>query len=174
MTNPPQDTERVSRVLRDPIPVVPIEGLTRPFVRFLHVESASGVVLIACTVVSITLANSRWADPFRTFWDQSVRIGIGSHALDYPLWYWVNDGLMTIFFFVIGLEIKREVASCAIAVSSRFRSSLRSVAPSCPRRSTRYFNGVRLASVDGPFRWPLTSHSSSAVSRFLDHACLLG
>lgn len=106
-----QDAERASRVRGDPIPVVPIQGLTRPFVRFLHVESASGVVLAACTVIAIILANSRWADPYRTFWDQSARIGIGSHALDYPLWYWVNDGLMTIFFFVIGLEIKREVTS---------------------------------------------------------------
>ncbi len=107
----PQDTKRVSRVLRDPIPIVPIQRLTRPFVRFLHVESASGVVLVACTAIAIILANSRWADPFRAFWDQSARIGIGSYALDYPLWYWVNDGLMTIFFFVIGLEIKREVTS---------------------------------------------------------------
>lgn len=111
MKDLPQESERASLVLRDPIPVVPIQGLTRLFVRFLHVESASGVMLLVCTAIAITLANSPWADPFRAFWDQSARIEVGSHALDFPLWYWVNDGLMTIFFFVIGLEIKREVTS---------------------------------------------------------------
>jgi NhaA family Na+:H+ antiporter len=103
--------ERHETASGGPVPVTPIHGLTRPFVRFLHVESASGVVLVACTALAILLANSPWGPAYAEWWSQQGRVGVGGAALDYPLWYWVNDGLMTVFFFVIGLEIKREVVA---------------------------------------------------------------
>jgi NhaA family Na+:H+ antiporter len=93
----------------EPIPPRPIERMLTPFERFLHVEAASGVVLLGCTLVALALANSRLAADYQAFWEQPVRVSLGRFGLDYPLWYWVNDGLMTLFFFVIGLEIKREL-----------------------------------------------------------------
>jgi NhaA family Na+:H+ antiporter len=89
----------------------PVVRLTRPFVRFLHVESASGLVLLGCTAVALALANSRLAAWYEAIWNEIFRIALGGFELSYPLWYWINDGLMAIFFFVIGLEIKRELIS---------------------------------------------------------------
>jgi Na+:H+ antiporter, NhaA family len=93
------------------LPARPIQRLLSPLERFLHVEAASGFVLFGCTVVALALANSRFADAYQAFWSQPVRVSFGALGLDYPLWYWINDGLMTLFFFVIGLEIKREMVS---------------------------------------------------------------
>lgn len=93
-----------------PFPRRPVEVVTRPFLQFLHVESASGVLLVVCTIVALLLANSPWAERYNAFWSTTLRIGAGSFELAYPLWYWVNDALMAIFFFVVGLEIKREVS----------------------------------------------------------------
>jgi NhaA family Na+:H+ antiporter len=89
----------------------PIERLLRPFVRFLHIQSASGIVLLLCTVVALVLANSAWSADYFAFWQTRVRVGFGSFGLDKPLLLWINDGLMTLFFFVVGLEIKRELVA---------------------------------------------------------------
>ena len=91
------------------MPKAPVHKLTRPFVRFMHVESASGLVLLTCTIAAIFIANTSLSSSFTRFWKQSLIVGIGDYVLSYPLWYWINDGLMAIFFFVIGLEIKREL-----------------------------------------------------------------
>jgi NhaA family Na+:H+ antiporter len=91
------------------LPERPIQRLQRPLLAFTHIESASGVVLLVCTAIALIAANSPYADAYLAFWDQEIRFAIGGFELAYPLWYWVNDGLMPIFFFVIGLEIKREL-----------------------------------------------------------------
>ena len=78
-------------------------------VAFTHIESASGIVLLLCTVIALIAANSSLAEAYAAFWNQELRLAAGDFELAYPLWYWVNDGLMPIFFFVIGLEIKREL-----------------------------------------------------------------
>lgn len=101
----------ISSSPRGQLPSRPIQRLLSPLERFLHLEAASGVVLFACTLAALGLANSRFADGYQAFWSQPVRVSFGSFGLAYPLWYWVNDGLMTLFFFVIGLEIKREMVS---------------------------------------------------------------
>ncbi len=93
------------------LPEVPVNRLMRPFVRFLHVESASGIVLLICTVVALAIANSPWGNAYADFWKTHFRIGLGPWELDESLLHWVNDGLMTIFFFVVGLEIKRELVA---------------------------------------------------------------
>ena len=87
----------------------PIRRLTAPIRRFLHIEAASGGVLLACTAIALALANSPWATPFHEFWETSLKVGFGSWELDKSLHFWVNDLLMAIFFFVVGLEIKREI-----------------------------------------------------------------
>ncbi len=89
----------------------PIERLTRPLIRFLHIEAASGVVLLLATGVAISFANSPLREMYAEFWNFTLSIGIEKWGLSYPLWYWVNDGLMTVFFFLVGLEIKREIVS---------------------------------------------------------------
>jgi NhaA family Na+:H+ antiporter len=100
------DNKRVSV-----LPERPVERFTRPLVHFIHVQSASGVVLLVCTAVALGFANSELNDWYSRQWEHVFRIGVGSIELSYPLWYWVNDALMTIFFFVIGLEIKRELVT---------------------------------------------------------------
>jgi NhaA family Na+:H+ antiporter len=83
----------------------------RPFARFLQIESASGVLLLICAVAALVIANSPWAADFTAFWKQHAVIGVGAWKLDESLLHWVNDGLMAIFFFVVGLEIKRELVA---------------------------------------------------------------
>ncbi|MCP4685444.1 MAG: Na+/H+ antiporter NhaA [bacterium] len=89
----------------------PIEKLTRPLERFLHIEAASGVVLMIATGIAIIAANTSISDLYETLWNVILTLGVGDWSLSYPLWYWVNDGLMTVFFFLVGLEIKREIVA---------------------------------------------------------------
>jgi len=94
---------------RDRLPPAPIDRIARPFQEFLHVEASSGIVLGACTLIALAFANSPWAPHWEAFWNTRLTIGAGALLLDYPLWYWINDALMAVFFFVVGLEIKREL-----------------------------------------------------------------
>jgi NhaA family Na+:H+ antiporter len=79
--------------------------------RFLQIESASGFVLLGCTVVALVLANSPWSAAFADFWQVRVGFAVAGFELNEPLHFWVNEGLMTLFFFVVGLEIKRELVA---------------------------------------------------------------
>lgn len=83
--------------------------MMEPFQRFIHAQSTGGVLLLAATVLAMIWANSPWAESYGTFWNTPVSLVVGSHALTEPLLEWINDGLMAMFFFVIGLEIKREI-----------------------------------------------------------------
>jgi NhaA family Na+:H+ antiporter len=67
------------------------------------------VVLLLCTVVALALANSPWAAGFLGLWKTQVGFAIGSFEMSHSLKHWINDGLMAVFFFVIGLEVKREI-----------------------------------------------------------------
>ncbi len=91
------------------LPNRPIQRLQRPLKAFMHVESASGIVLLICTAIALVAANSPYAEAYEAFWHYEVRIAVGHFELAHPLSHWINDGLMAIFFFVIGLEIKREL-----------------------------------------------------------------
>lgn len=75
--------------------------LTKLFTEFFESEKAAGFLLIGCTIISLLLANSAWGESYIGFWH--YKIG------DYSLEYWINDGLMVIFFLLIGLELEREV-----------------------------------------------------------------
>ena len=86
-------------------------SLARPINRFLHVEASSGILLLVAAVVALVWANSPWSAAYRSLWTTELTIGIGGHNLTEDLRHWVNDGLMTLFFFVIGLEIKQELAN---------------------------------------------------------------
>ena len=83
--------------------------LAAPLARFLEIESASGFLLLACTAAALAIANSRWAHAWHSFWHTEASLTIGEWTMSGSLAHWVNDGLMTVFFFVVGLEIKREL-----------------------------------------------------------------
>ncbi len=104
---------------RPPLPTGPIHRLARPVQKFLAIESASGVVLVACTAVALAAANSPWAAGYHDFWETHLRVGVGRLALDEPLHFWVNDALMTLFFFVVGLEIKRELVAGELSTARK-------------------------------------------------------
>ncbi|WP_345682528.1 Na+/H+ antiporter NhaA [Novipirellula caenicola] len=87
----------------------------RTFARFLHIEATSGVLLMLCTAFAIFMANSAWADSYLMFWKTEVGVSFGSLHFRHSLRHIINDGLMVIFFFVIGLEVKRELAHGALA-----------------------------------------------------------
>jgi NhaA family Na+:H+ antiporter len=87
----------------------PIEKLTYPIQEFLHKEASGGILLIICTVIALIWANSPFADSYFHLWHTYLSINIGEIGLNYSLHHWINDGLMVIFFFVVGLEIKREL-----------------------------------------------------------------
>lgn len=86
-----------------------IEPMVEPFRAFIHTESAAGILLMVSTVVALLWANSPWHDAYVAFRRLPVTLGVGDFVLTEPLVLWINDGLMAMFFFVIGLEIKREV-----------------------------------------------------------------
>ena len=87
----------------------------RPFEEFFKSQVAGGLVLLAVTVLALLLANSAWSDLYFRFWELKLTIGIPPFALSKSLSYWINDGLMAVFFFVVGLEIKREFLAGELA-----------------------------------------------------------
>jgi len=91
------------------LPDEPIHKLVGPLERFMHVEASSGIVLLAATVVALASANMSWGEGLVAFWQTKVSIGFGSFEASHSLKHWISDGLMALFFFVIGLEVKREL-----------------------------------------------------------------
>lgn len=91
------------------LPREPVDRVVAPLARFLHVEAAGGIVLLVATVVALVLANSPWAAGYLGIWKTKVGFSIGGFAMEHSLKHWINDGLMAVFFFVIGLEVKREL-----------------------------------------------------------------
>jgi NhaA family Na+:H+ antiporter len=83
--------------------------LLRPFQAFFKLEAAGGLLLLLCAAAALFLANTPWAPSYFNLWQTVVTVGAGDFVIAKPLLLWINDGLMAVFFFVIGLEIKREV-----------------------------------------------------------------
>lgn len=91
------------------LPREAIDRFTRPFARFLRIETAGGVALLVAAITAFVLSNSAWAHGFLTFWETPFGIRAGAFEFERPLRGWINDGLMTFFFFVVALELKREL-----------------------------------------------------------------
>ena len=83
--------------------------IVTPFQKFTNVESFSGLILFAATAIALIWANSPLADAYHAIWQHKISIDIPGLELSKPLILWINDGLMALFFFVIGLEIKKEL-----------------------------------------------------------------
>ncbi len=84
-------------------------NLATPVRDFLGTETGSAMVLLAATVVALVWANSPWSDSYQSLWSTDLTVRIGSSGISMDLRHWVNEGLMTLFFLVVGLEAKREL-----------------------------------------------------------------
>ena len=98
-----------------------VQAVVNPIQEFLKLQSASGILLFAFTVVAIVWSNSRWSDSYEEWWHTPISFGFGAIVFSKSLLHWINDGLMTVFFFVVGLEIKREIL---IGELSSFRKAM--------------------------------------------------
>jgi len=85
------------------------QRIATPFEEFIHRETTTGILLMICAVVALIIANSSYVDAYNQLLHSQMAISIGNWKIEHNLHHWINDGLMTIFFFVVGLEIKREV-----------------------------------------------------------------
>ncbi|GAB3238858.1 Na+/H+ antiporter NhaA [Glycomyces halotolerans] len=95
----------------------------RPAAEFLRIEPASGIALLACAVIAMLWANSPWSGSYETVWNLEIALDFGGFSITHSLRDWINDGLMAVFFFVVGMEIKSEI------VSGELRSLRGAVAP---------------------------------------------
>jgi len=89
-----------------PLPAGPLPKAVRSF---FATEAAGGIVLLVAAVVALVWVNSPWGDSYEAFWHTELSIELGRFSLSEDLRHWVNDALMALFFFVVGLEIKREL-----------------------------------------------------------------
>lgn len=95
------------------------------FARFVHVEASGGIVLLCAAALALGWANSPWAHGYHALWEQPVTLGIGGFRDVHSLHFWINDGLMTVFFLVVGLEIRREIHAGSL---SKLRQALLPIA----------------------------------------------
>lgn len=98
-----------------------IERALTTLQHFLHVEAVSGVVLLAAAAAALLWANSPYAHSYHDVWNLPIALRLGEHAFVRPLHFWINDALMTVFFLVVGMEIRREIHEGAL---SRFDQAI--------------------------------------------------
>lgn len=91
------------------LPREPADRLTKPFMRFLLIEATAGIILLLSTLLALGLANTAWSSSFLALWEMPAGVRVGDIEIYRSLKHWINDGLMTLFFFVIALELKREL-----------------------------------------------------------------
>lgn len=92
-----------------------LRTLLLPAQRFIHTEVLSGIVLLVAAVVALVWANSPWEEEYFDLFESHLVLDGGLFRIDESLHHWINDGLMTLFFFVVGLEIKRELVKGELA-----------------------------------------------------------
>ena len=92
-----------------------IEKLMRPFHQFASRESSGGILLLVTSIIAFVWANSAWSGLYFHLWETKLTFGIGQFTLSHSIEHCINDGLMAIFFFVVGLEIKRELLEGELA-----------------------------------------------------------
>lgn len=97
------------------------EKVVTPFEEFIHHESTSGLLLMACAILALVFANSPLVHHYEHILHTSIGFNIGEARIEHTVHHWINDGLMWLFFFLVGLEIKREVL---VGQLSDFRQAL--------------------------------------------------
>tara|TARA_Y100001954_G_scaffold68418_1_gene74934 strand:- start:29184 stop:30548 length:1365 start_codon:yes stop_codon:yes gene_type:complete len=98
---------------------LPVKYLLKSFDAFFKMEASGGIALLACTLAALIWANSPWAHTYDAVWQTKLTVGIGDWVLSKEAILWINDGLMAIFFFVVGLEIKRELLVGGLSTPSQ-------------------------------------------------------
>ncbi|YBW40212.1 Na+/H+ antiporter NhaA [Nitrobacter sp. TKz-YC01] len=83
--------------------------------RFLHIEAVSGIALLIAAMLALIWANSSFAHSYHDLWHTPITIGVGEFSFSRSLHFWINDALMTIFFLVVGMEIRREIHEGALS-----------------------------------------------------------
>jgi NhaA family Na+:H+ antiporter len=86
-----------------------IDKILKPVERYMHHESTAGVLLLISALLAVLWANSPWSDMYFHVWEYEVALRVADYEISNSLHHWINDGLMAMFFFVIGLELKREI-----------------------------------------------------------------
>ncbi|MES2459038.1 MAG: Na+/H+ antiporter NhaA [Armatimonadota bacterium] len=102
-TNIPGGTDTAAAAPR------PISRLLRPFREFARIQASSGILLLICAVIALLWANSPWSGSYTRLLGTYVTVGAEGFGVRETVLHWINDGLMAVFFFVVGLEIKREI-----------------------------------------------------------------
>jgi Na+:H+ antiporter, NhaA family len=95
--------------MKDTTGSTPIERFLRPVEEFARIQSSGGLALLACAIAGMLLANSRWSALYESVLHANLGVSAVLFTLAKPVHFWINDGLMAVFFFVVGLEIKREL-----------------------------------------------------------------
>jgi NhaA family Na+:H+ antiporter len=114
------NAKSVHREKKGIMPLNPIKTMTstrqlvadqifKPTQRFFRKEAASSILLIAATIIALIWINSNIGETYHSFWHTEVSFTIGPYSISKTLVHWINDGLMSLFFFTVGLEIKREI-----------------------------------------------------------------
>jgi Na+:H+ antiporter, NhaA family len=91
------------------MPTERIDKILKPVERYMHDESTAGIMLLISAVIAMIWANSAWSDSYHYLWEYRISVQAGAYGISKTLHEWINDGLMAMFFFVIGLELKREI-----------------------------------------------------------------
>lgn len=103
-----------------PPPASPLDRLWRPFLEFAKIEASGGLVLMLCAAIALVWANSPAGPTYFAIWEKHFQLGVeGWFELSKTLSHWINDGLMAVFFFQVGLEIKRELLTGALNTFSK-------------------------------------------------------
>ena len=85
------------------------QKLLQPVEEFIHDEASGGILLMGCAILAMIMANTGLANLYETVLHTRLTIDLGNYTISHTIHHWINDGLMALFFFVVGLEIKREV-----------------------------------------------------------------
>ncbi|MGJ4803364.1 Na+/H+ antiporter NhaA [Luteimonas sp. SDU82] len=91
------------------LPHMPVDRLSRVLGRFLRIEALAAALLLLCAAIAIALSNSRWGTAYMAFWETPLSLGWGHAEYTRSLKHWIDDAAMTLFFFVVALELKREL-----------------------------------------------------------------
>lgn len=87
----------------------PVDIIVEPLKRFINNSTTSGILLFSSAAVALILSNSPWHEAFHHLWENKFGFGFNDFYIEKTLHHWINDGLMAVFFFVVGLELKREI-----------------------------------------------------------------
>ena len=147
---------------------MPAAGARHFFQDFFRTEAASGLVLLAAALVAMAAANSSWAPAYEAFWHTRLVVGPEAHPLSLTAQQWVNDGLMAVFFLLVGLEIKRELLVGELSTRRQaalpFAAALGGVVG--PGLLYLALAPAEARARAGRFRWPPTSPSPWACWRW--------